>query len=411
MNGKPYNILFITHYAGMYGANKSMCSLILDLKENYSVNPLVLMRSEGPICDILQTNNIPYIVSHFFWWVYEGKGLRKSLLNFVKQIRNLSKVNKIINLLKNHQIDLVYTNSITINIGISLSKKIGCPHIWHIRETPQAYGFKFSLGKKISKSILQEGADRYVVISEYMKDWYSSMLPAHKVIRIYNGVDPQLPLRGKNMVNSTFNLCMLGILCDQKNQMEALKALDMLVNIKGIKTLRLHLIGGKREEYYLLLNKYIIEKQLENYVVFHGHCNEVNILLNEMNLGIACARDEGFGRASVEFMLNRMPVIASISGANAEIIQDGFNGDIYPLGSYNMLAKKMEQYIINSYLLDLIGENSQNYALKEFSAKKNTHLIFNLFNNVIKENLRMGKLIDKPNLYKTIKTCTKNLFN
>lgn len=380
---KKQTILFITHYPGMYGANKSMCHLILELRASYNINPLVLLRSEGQICDFLRENQIPFFISHFFWWVYEGNGYKKKLLNFIKRFRNYSRVNKIIKLLNNQSINLVYTNSIVINIGVLISRKLNCPHLWHIRETLEAYDFKFSLGTKISKSVLQNGADRFIVISHYLSNWYKNLLPAGKVEVIYNGVEPEQPLRIINTPDTILNLCVLGILCDQKNQAEAIDALDILVNSLKINTIRLHFIGGKREDYFTALKKKISDKKLDNYIIFHGHSNEVSKILNTMNLGLVCARNEGFGRVTVEFMLNRIPVIASISGANAELIDPGKNGELYKLGDSKELANKIGDFIANTKLLESMGANAQIYALKNFSSEQNSKKIYQVIKEIL----------------------------
>jgi glycosyltransferase involved in cell wall biosynthesis len=47
-----------------------------------------------------------------------------------------------------------------------------------------------------------------------------------------------------------------------------------------------------------------------------------------MNIGLMCSRDEAFGRVTIEFMLHKMPVIASNSGANPELVINRINGDI-----------------------------------------------------------------------------------
>lgn len=40
-----------------------------------------------------------------------------------------------------------------------------------------------------------------------------------------------------------------------------------------------------------------------------------------MNLGLLCGRDEAFGKAIIECMLNRLSVIASQFGENTEIVK------------------------------------------------------------------------------------------
>ncbi len=73
----------------MYGANQSLCRLIMDLHDNYNIEPIVLLPSRGEICEFLEQNKINYYVSHFYWWVNADKGILQKLLNYRKQFRNL----------------------------------------------------------------------------------------------------------------------------------------------------------------------------------------------------------------------------------------------------------------------------------------------------------------------------------
>ena len=57
-------ILFVTHYAGFYGANKSLYTLMLLLRERYGVKPMGLLPHNGPMCAQLEKEGIPYKVSH-----------------------------------------------------------------------------------------------------------------------------------------------------------------------------------------------------------------------------------------------------------------------------------------------------------------------------------------------------------
>ena len=182
-------ILFITHYSGMYGANQSMCRLMVELRKKYGIHPVALLSRQGEICEFLNENEIKYYIFHFYWWVNEGKGIFQYLLNWRKQIINQLQVNKIIRLVSAEKIDLVYSNSMTINIGTIISRRLNCPHIWHIRETLQAYNFKFSLPEFIVKKIFDKGADKYIVISDYLAKDYAGLLPVDKIQRIYNGID------------------------------------------------------------------------------------------------------------------------------------------------------------------------------------------------------------------------------
>ncbi len=376
-------ILFITHYSGMYGANQSMCRLMVELCEKYGVHPVALLSRRGEICDFLDQHEISYYISHFYWWVNEGKGVFQYLLNLRKQIINLLELRTIIKLVKGEKIDLVYSNSVTINIGFLLSRKLQCPHLWHIRETLQAYDFKYSLPDFMVKKMFDKGADKYVVISDYLAKDYAGLLPVEKIQRIYNGIDFSRGNPKTEKKTGIINICMMGIISDQKNNLDALKALCILVNKYKLANIRLHFIGGHKTDYLQVLKRYIAENELDNYVVFHGHIKEIDPVLSEMHLGLMCSRDEAFGRVTVEYMMHGMPVIASNSGANPEVVKDNVNGFIYTLYNADELAEKIYKFVSDPDLLKQMGEAAYEYGKSNFSSEQNTRAIYDVMKELV----------------------------
>lgn len=222
-------LLFISHYSGVYGAAKSMLALILDLRERYGVESIVLLPSKGPLCEELKSHNIKYYVSHYYWWVNDNKGIFQYLLNKRKQLLNLYKINKIYNLLKEERIDVVYSNSVTINIGMFLAKKMKLPHVWHFRES--LVQFNLSLSLSLSKYLLIKPINSaYIMISEYMMRYYRSYLPTERMNCIYNGVSLPANINRVelNVVKKILKLACVGVVCEQKNQLELLKAINIL---------------------------------------------------------------------------------------------------------------------------------------------------------------------------------------
>ncbi|MTK52595.1 glycosyltransferase family 4 protein [Paludibacter sp.] len=369
-------ILFISHYSAMYGANQSLCSLIVALKRKYNITPIVLLPREGEICAYLEQEGIRYVVSHYYWWVNNDKGAFQWCLNIRKQIRNRLRIQKLTQLFINQPIDLVYTNSITVNIGVYLCRRLKCPHVWHLRETLDAYGFKFSLGNSLSKHILKKGASTYIAISNFVASRYTGIIPSDKIKVIYNGVSLTTPPQKEVAKDDILRICIVGIVSEQKNQLDVVKALNILVNKRDCKNIQLHIIGGYKEEYLEQLNQYIKANLLDTYIVNHGHQRDIHSLLDQMDIGIVCARDEGFGRSTVEFMLHQMPVIASQSGANEEIVKEDTCGHLYPLYDVDKLADIIEQFVNDPALLDSMGQSAQKYAQANFSAQLNYESIF-----------------------------------
>ncbi len=367
----------------MYGANKSLCQLILELKENHNVRPIVLLRLKGSIINFLDQHEIKYVVSHYYWWVYEGNGLYVKLHSILKQLRNVYRIKNIIEKISDEKINLVYSNSITVNIGISISRKLGCEHIWHLRESMEPFKFKFSTGTFFAKQIFINGAKKYILISDFLVNSYKNLLPENKVVRIYNGIKINDNNSRVNNSTDTIKLCLIGIICEQKNQLDAVKAINILTRERGMSNIELHLVGEGKEDYLRSIHEYIETNDLSSNIIIPSHQSDINSYLKNMNLGLVCSKDEAFGRVSIEYMLHNMPVIASRSGANEELIAENINGVTYELFDENELANKIEYFIGNPGKLKTMGKAAYEYAKSNFSSQKNTEAIYKVIDEVL----------------------------
>ena len=370
-------ILFVTHYSGFYGANKSLYTLMLLLRQKYGVQPVVLLPTDGPMCEQLRKESIPYKVSHFYWWVHDKSGIFQWLLNKRKQFINYFRIPKLCSLFHEYKLDIVYTNSVCVNVGVFMAEHLGLPHIWQYRETFEQFDFKLSLSNLVSCKIWRKKSTKaHILISDYMMDSYTSYLPQERVVRVYNGVD--LPLgvteRKKNEIKGRLKVACVGIMCDQKNQMEILEAQALLKN-RGIE-IETYFYGAFNQEYMMLMQQYIAENKLNDIAHIEGHTDNVFEALEEMNLGVVAAHDEAFGRVTIEYMLMHMPVVVSDSGANPELITPGSTGDIYPLGDVERLAECIEQYVREPELLQRQGDEAAIVAKRDFSAERNAELIY-----------------------------------
>ena len=373
-------ILFISHYSGFYGAAKSMLSLILDLRDRYGVDSIVLLPTDGPLCDELRSNNIKYYISHYYWWVNDNKGVFQWLLNKRKQLLNFYRLKRILRILEGDNIDIVYSNSVTINIGMFIAKKLNVPHIWHFRES--LVQLNLSLSLSLSKYLLiQPINSAYIMISEYMMRYYRSYLPTERMNCIYNGVSLPANINRveSNVVKKTLKLACVGVVCEQKNQLELLKAINILKQ-KNI-LVEVYIIGTHKKEYLKLLTDYVTQNELTDRVHFIGHVDNVWDVLQEMNIGVVCAKDEAFGRTTIEFMLMHMPVIVSNSGANPELIAEK-TGMIYELGDEHMLASHIESYYNYPNQITNDGDNAYEHVVKHFSKNQNTDNIYNLIQSI-----------------------------
>ena len=375
-------ILFVTHYAGFYGANKSLYTLMLLLRERYGVKPMVLLPHNGPMCAQLEKEGIPYKVSHYYWWVNDNHGVFQWLLNKRKQVINYFRIPKLCRLFSENKPELIYTNSVCVNIGILMAERLGLPHVWQARESLSQ--FSLSLSLVLSRKLWALPATKaHILISDYMMDYYRPYLPNDRMVRIYNGVDLQKGVaeRTKNEINGRLKVACVGVLSNQKNQLELLRA-QVLLRSRRVE-IETYFYGTLKGEYLAIVRQYISENHLEDIAHIVGHTNDVFGALQNMNLGVVCARDEAFGRVTIEFMLMHMPVVVSDSGANPELIAHDKTGSVYPLGKVEMLANAIENYVHHPELLQSQGDMAAEVAKRDFSAEKNAELIYRVIKSAI----------------------------
>lgn len=386
-------ILFITHYSGYYGANKSLLTVMRLLRERFGIKPLVLLPSNGPVCDALEEVGIPYVVRHYYWWVNDNHGVFQWLLNKRKQWCNQLKIGKLCNSVLalsqeryGEQPVLVYTNSVCVNVGIFMAERLRVPHIWQFRETFIQFSLALSLSLTLSLKLWEKEVNRrYVLISDYMMNYYRSYLPAERMTCIYNGVS--VPIKAeretRNTLSGRLKVAIVGVVCQQKNQLELLRAQSIL-HEQGV-DIDTYIIGTNKKEYLQQIEVFVQEHNLSKHVHILGHQDDVFAILKEMNVGVVSATDEAFGRTTIEFMLMKMPVVVSDSGANAELIRNGQDGYVYASGNADELAEAIKQYIMQPELLQAHGKSAHLYAVNNFSAEKNAEAIYEVIKEVMNE--------------------------
>lgn len=367
------------------GANRSMMQLILELRRDYCINPIVLLPqgnkhvSEQGLDNECVKNGITYFETFIPWTCHS-----KPWSHRMKYIACLASYPFLLNKIKKQNIDLIHSNGGVIELGGWLSHSLGVPHVWHLRE----FGYEnnattFVWGRDYYVNSFKRG-DAFIAISDAIKNTFSKYIPERKIYRIYNGISIE---KYKQQACHTNNVCqfvMAGMITEHKNQMEAVKATSILIK-RGIKDFHISFIGNADSEYLNQIRNYIKQQELTDYISILGYRNDVPDLLKEMDVGLMLSKTEAFGRVTVEYMFQGLAVIASDTGANPEIISDEDTGLLYHLGDIETLADKMKKFIKNRPFLICMAENGKKSAMKNFSSIKNTRSIYNLYTNLMEK--------------------------
>lgn len=365
----------------MAGANRSLLQLILELKRNYNIEPYVLIpkdNSNSLFTKTLTENEISYITARYSWFKSSKKGIKNYLYYFF----NIFFYPIIAYKLKKNDFNIVHSNSSTIDIGVFLSKIKKAKHIWHLREFGFSdYNLTPFFGERFEKYIYNLPNNTFIAISKKIQENYQKIITNRKIHLIYNGI----PINNKLAVhrNEKVQFCCIGLINENKNQLEILKAASILVNQYMCKNFHITFAGIEDEKYKKHLIEFIKTNQLSDYVTFLGEISNVSDFLTQMDVGLMVSINEAFGRVTIEYMLHNLAVIASNSGANPELIENKKNGLLYELHNIKDLSKAMHSLIINPIIINKLGNSGLNTAQNKFSSCNNTKCIYNLYKEIL----------------------------
>lgn len=227
---------------------------------------------------------------------------------------------------------------------------------------------------------LNNTVDCFIAISQSIKQEYVKKgIEEQRIEVIYNGVNPEgINEKKYEDLKSKFNIIMAGSICEGKGQMQALRAINNL-DSQYKKFIHLDIIGDGLTDYMSDLKKFVNENFLDEIVSFKGYDNCLKKQFSNYDLGLVCSRAEGFGRITVEYMLAKIPVIVSDTGANREIVDDEVNGLIYKYNDIQDLSNKILYLYKNRKLLESFGESAIIKAKNNFVSDINVKNIYNLY--------------------------------
>lgn len=369
-------IIFYAHMGSRgHGANESLLEIVTYLAKKH--NCYVVIPVYDSFAEELERRNIKTFICNYKISSYGDNKLsisnpRKSLGTIkwwiTKHLQHKKLLKKHIEEIQHLQADLIYTNTSVINFGAMVAERLNIKHIWHLREFHYLRGTDFTLrpdfgfwylGKQLRK------ASKVIVNSNIIKDYYAKIMRSDKKIQIiYNGIIIKEKQREDNIIEKKHNFLVVGSLNNKKGHIIILKAVQILKTENYPISVAIVGEGGNRQ----YLEKYVLDQQLSDYVIFLGQQNDTSIFYQSAQFYIMSSFIEAFGRVTVEAMMHKLPVIANNSPYNAakEIIRDGIDGLLYN-GTPEDLAQKMKWIIANQTQAKEMGENGYLHAKENFS--------------------------------------------
>ena len=380
-------VLFIANCVPMRGGNYSLLQLMKEIsRPPYNVEPVLLTtfdldRYPTSIVKEAKSLGIKCITARFYpfkWYYY------KNPLSFIKHATNILNYPQILKIVKREKPDIIHSNSSIIDIGGYLASKLKIKHVWHLREFGDLdFGMRPLYGAKHERHSYRNG-DKFIAVSGSVKKRFLPYIhPESKISVIYNGLPlyPQDREKTIQKQDGIVKFSISGAINDAKRQIDALKAMDILVNHRNIKNVHLFIIGDGylRQQ----LEKLCKETGLNDYVTFTGWVKNVSEFYANSDVGLMLSTNEGFGRVTVEYMRSGLAVIASDSGANPELIEDKKTGFLFPTGDINALSELMELLVNDTDLRVTIAKAGQEHSMTHYLSEDNTRAVYDVYTSLL----------------------------
>lgn len=181
------------------------------------------------------------------------------------------------------------------------------------------------------------------------------------------------------------NLVMVSQLVPRKRIEDAIIAVKKLKSVYA--GIQLWVVGANYDnDYKQWLIKFIEENCLTEYVQLLGTLDNRDVLhlMSKSNIFLHCAEHEAFGWVILEAFSQKVPVIAAASEGPKDIITDGINGFLYPVGDTEMLASKIESLLRNNDLNNKVVNQAYADLHSRFSAEAMVNQMAEVYRSLLR---------------------------
>lgn len=259
-------------------------------------------------------------------------------------------IKKLIDYLNEHQIDIIHTFFLdAIYIGTIAAKLSGVKVIITSRRSMAYY---YTLRDFLLLPIFNRIATSVCVNSQAVKNMVvqREKCPVAKIQVINNGIQLNQFTRNSSSKERTLqNLhinkdeFVVGMICNLRpvKQIEILlRALSVLkddaIKFKSV------IVGGEIYPYGEQIRQYSHELGLDENVIYTGKTDNILPYLHIFDVGVLTSSSEGFSNSILEYMAAGLPVIATSTGGNIEML-DGTNNILIPVNNHKALANAIKQ--------------------------------------------------------------------
>ena len=275
---------------------------------------------------------------------------------------------------------IVHTRNMSGLDALLPARIAGVPHCIHGEHGWDVHDLQGNRWKPILLRRLHSPlVERYVVVSKHLGRYLRDRVGvrASRITQICNGVDTQRFGQGAVPVESELPSSMLadglfvigtvGRLQGVKDQATLVRAFAALrARRPDLRDrLRLAIVGDGP----LLADLKALTQSLDagGAVWFAGARSDIPDVLKMFDVFVLPSLNEGISNTLLEAMASGLPVIATATGGNVEIVEDGVYGRLLPVRDVAALSECLERYAADASLREAHGRAARQAATTRFS--------------------------------------------
>lgn len=372
---KKINILFLVLSLDVGGSERHISNLVSNLNRE-KFNPVVCCLYDLGLIGTMLVNN--------------NEGI-KVYYDLIKNKWDISGFWKLINILKNGDIHILYTinTALTQFLGTISAKFSGVnANITRVGRTKPTFHAK---RRTIVNSIILPFVDKVIAQAYSQKEYlirHEGMQP-EKIEVIYNGVNleqfkkPVDELAVKQTVGIPIGVAVIGIvarLVPEKGHIAFLKAAKKIINVFPQTYFLIAGDGKERKK----LEEMTQELAIQSNVHFLGTIKDIPQIISLFDVAVMSSNFETFSNAILEYMAASKPVVSTNAGSTAELVIDGKTGYLIPCGDYDALADAILRLLKDKSLAKKMGEAGREKINEKFTIQKMMTKYESLFADLVK---------------------------
>lgn len=361
-NKGALKVVAVTHNLNNEGAPTTLMDLLIGLKEQGAISPVVLSPSDGPLRSIYEKNGIAVEILDF------------TLYGVVDRNSMLASLGGVASLLKIIRADVVIANTLQTYWAIKAAHLAQIPTIWcqHESESWKTYfDFLPQDARQIAYSAFSH-AYRVLYVAEATRSSWREIETAHNFKVIRHGIPAQrlsaevsrwskgAARKALGVKEDEIVFVVIGTVCRRKGQKDLVEAVINLANDLS-KNIKVFIAGKLAENQYvseildLLANA---QSKYRGQIILTDHIEDPFLYYSAADVFVCTSIVESAPRVIVEAMACSLPIITTPVFGIPELVRPGVNAWFYEPGDITTLSAVIRRFVESPTLRSEMASNS-----------------------------------------------------